>query len=45
MCMLGTHTGEKRTLGHLELVLQMVVSCHVVARNQTLVLYKSNKCS
>lgn len=29
MCMPGAHNGQKRAPDHLELGLQMVVSCHV----------------
>lgn len=35
----------EEVINSLELVLHIVVSCHVGARNQTLVLYKSSKCS
>lgn len=34
----GAHRGQKEVLGSLEMELQMVVSCHVVAENQTWVL-------
>lgn len=37
--------GQKRVLESLELELQMVVSNHVDAQNQTCVFCKSNKCS
>lgn len=30
MCMLSTYRGQKRTLGHLELELDMVVRYHIV---------------
>lgn len=35
------HSGNKRVLGPLELELQVVVSCHMDARNWTQVLCKS----
>ena len=37
--------GQEKTLDSLELELQLVVSCHVGARNQTQVLWKSSRCS
>ena len=36
---------QKNESEALELELQTVVSCHVGARNQTLVVWKSNQCS
>lgn len=36
---------QKRASDALDLKLQMAVSCHVGARNQTQVLYKKKQCS
>jgi hypothetical protein len=44
-CMSGACGGQKQKPGPLEMELQMIVSHHVGARNQTWVLSKSNKCS
>ena len=41
----GAHGGQEKVMDSLRLELQMVVSHHVAAGNQTWVLYKSNKCS
>ena len=41
----GTHYGQKRVLEPVELRLQMVVSHHVDAGNQSQVLCKSSQCS
>lgn len=38
-------TEIRRGIGPLQLELYMIVSCHVVSRNETLVLCKSCKCS
>lgn len=39
----GIHRGHKSVLGFLELELQAVINCPVIAGNQTLLLYKSSK--
>lgn len=41
----GTGRGQKRALHPLVLELQVIVSLHVGARNQTWVLQMSNRCS
>lgn len=43
-CVLGALRGQKRVSDTLELGVETVVSCHIAAANQTLVLWK-NKCS
>ena len=45
MCMPGTCGGQNGTLDPLELEYQMVVSHHMDAEDQTLVLCKNNQCS
>lgn len=42
-CMLSTRGGQKRSLGPLELELEMLVSHCVGARSGPQVLFKSNK--
>lgn len=41
----SAHGGYKRVADSLKLGFQMAVAQHIGARNQTRVLYKSNKCS
>jgi hypothetical protein len=41
----STHRGQKKVMDPLELELQVVVSYHVGAENQTQVLQKSNQSS
>lgn len=43
MCTPGVLRGQKRVLDALELELETVVGHHVNVRNQTWLLYKSNK--
>lgn len=43
VCATFAQGGQKRTLGPLELEIQVVVSCHVGASNQTLILCKSSQ--
>jgi hypothetical protein len=45
MCMPCAHGGQKRALDFLELDLQMIVSCHVDAKNQTHVFWRSSQFS
>ena len=45
MCMSYGHGGQERMLDPLKLKLQMIISYHVGAENQTQDLYKSSKCS
>ena len=45
MCMPGTCGGQNRTSDPRELEYQMVVSYHMDAEHQTLVLCKNNQCS
>lgn len=45
VCMPGTLRGKKRALDPLQLVLQMAVSQHMGARNQTWVLREGSWCS
>lgn len=45
MCVPGTDRSQKGALATLELVLQMDVSHHKDAENQTLVLQKTSQCS
>lgn len=44
-CMSDALRGQKRVIGILKLELQMVVSCHVDAENQTRVHCLSSRCS
>ena len=43
--MCSSHSSQKRLLGTMEVMLEMVVIHHVRAVNQTWVLYKSSQCS
>lgn len=44
VCATFAQGGQKRASGPLELEVQAVVSCHVGASNQTLILCKSSQC-
>lgn len=44
-CMPDAHGGKKRVTNPLELELQMIMSYHVGVVNQTLLFFKSEKCS
>lgn len=43
VCATFAQGGQKRASGPLELEVQVVVSCHVGASNQTLILCKSSQ--
>jgi hypothetical protein len=45
LCVCNAHRGQKTVVDPLELRLQMTVSSHVGAENQTQVLWKSSQCS
>jgi hypothetical protein len=45
VCVLGGHWGgQKKAVDSQKLELQIVLSCHVGASNQTQVPWRSNKC-